>query len=138
MRNKGEHGRTGTIVLDAFIDALDWPTALSRIATWAAHHESRYVCICNVHSVVSAGQDPEFGKVINEADMATPAHQRAGPDVEILRTSRQSWGSRVNLPVRQHARHAGHPAKTNAMCFSVPQNRRHALPPFPPTNTGRG
>ncbi len=72
MRNKGEHGRTGTIVLDAFIDALDWPTALSRIATWAAHHESRYVCICNVHSVVSAGQDPEFGKVINEADMATP------------------------------------------------------------------
>lgn len=64
--------RTGAHVLDAYIDALDWPTALARIAGWARHRESRYVCICNVHSVVSARQDPVFRRVINDADMATP------------------------------------------------------------------
>lgn len=59
-------------VLQAAIDAVHWHEALSRIAAWAARHESRYVCICNAHSVVTAGQDPAFGKVVAEADMATP------------------------------------------------------------------
>lgn len=59
-------------VLAASIDAVRWDAALSRIAGWAAQHESRYVCICNAHSVVTAGQDPAFGQVIAQADMATP------------------------------------------------------------------
>lgn len=59
-------------VLNALIDAVTWPDALSRIAAWAAARESRYVCICNAHSVVTAGQDPAFGTVVAQADMATP------------------------------------------------------------------
>jgi N-acetylglucosaminyldiphosphoundecaprenol N-acetyl-beta-D-mannosaminyltransferase len=59
-------------VLGAPIDALTWPTALGRIATWAAARESRYVCICNVHSVVTASRDTAFGQVVAQADMATP------------------------------------------------------------------
>lgn len=59
-------------VLHAAIDAIYWDDALSRIAAWASHHESRYVCICNAHSVVTAGQDPAFGQVVAQADMATP------------------------------------------------------------------
>jgi N-acetylglucosaminyldiphosphoundecaprenol N-acetyl-beta-D-mannosaminyltransferase len=59
-------------VLRASIDILTWDTAISRISDWAASHESRYVCMCNVHSIVTADQDKSFGKILNEADMATP------------------------------------------------------------------
>ncbi len=59
-------------VLGAKIDALSWDDALARVTSWGAAHESRYVCICNVHSVVTATLDPEFMKIVNEADMATP------------------------------------------------------------------
>lgn len=64
--------RNGARILGAFIDALDWKSALERISTWSSRNESRYVCICNVHSVVTTGQDAEFRDVVTEADMATP------------------------------------------------------------------
>lgn len=59
-------------VLNARIDVVGWNEALVRIRNWADRRESRYVCICNVHSVVSVSQDAEFRRVVNEADMATP------------------------------------------------------------------
>jgi N-acetylglucosaminyldiphosphoundecaprenol N-acetyl-beta-D-mannosaminyltransferase len=59
-------------VLGARIDALSWSEALDNVIDAGARHESRYVCICNVHSVVTATRDAEFQRVINEADMATP------------------------------------------------------------------
>lgn len=59
-------------VLGAPIDALSWDSALATIAGWAAGRESRYVCICNAHSVVTTGQDAAFGLVVEQADMATP------------------------------------------------------------------
>lgn len=65
-------GKQTVQVLRAPIDAVTWNDALSRIGTWAATHESRYVCICNAHSVVTAGQDAAFGTVVAQADMATP------------------------------------------------------------------
>lgn len=64
--------RNTVSVLSAQIDILSWGDALSRLHTWAAGQESRYVCICNVHSVVTANQDPAFQSVVNQADMATP------------------------------------------------------------------
>jgi N-acetylglucosaminyldiphosphoundecaprenol N-acetyl-beta-D-mannosaminyltransferase len=67
-----EHNRKRVLVLRAPIDVLDWETTLARISSWSAAHESRYVCICNVHSVVTAGTDAAFGSVIEEADIATP------------------------------------------------------------------
>jgi len=54
------------------IDVVDWQSSVARIAGWAAARESRYVCICNVHSVVTATQDREFADVIRGADMSTP------------------------------------------------------------------
>ncbi|MCL4472132.1 MAG: WecB/TagA/CpsF family glycosyltransferase [Sulfuricella sp.] len=65
-------GRVTGQVLGASIDAVAWDEALVRIQGWAARRESRYVCICNVHSVITASQDAEFSRVVNEADMATP------------------------------------------------------------------
>ena len=59
-------------VLHASIDVLSWESVLSQISAWSANRESRYVCICNVHSVVTAGRDPAFGQVVAQADLATP------------------------------------------------------------------
>lgn len=64
--------RQTTLVLGAPIDVITPAQALDRIAHWAARHESRVVCICNVHSVVTAAQDAGFMGVIQRADLATP------------------------------------------------------------------
>ena len=59
-------------VLGAYISHLTWDEAIGQIQEWGEKHESRYVCICNVHSVVTAARDANFNTVINQADMATP------------------------------------------------------------------
>jgi N-acetylglucosaminyldiphosphoundecaprenol N-acetyl-beta-D-mannosaminyltransferase len=64
--------RTTVAVLTAPIDVLTWEVVLSRILAWAERRESRYICICNVHSCVTAKQDPDFGRVLADADIATP------------------------------------------------------------------
>lgn len=67
-----EGGRRRVRVLNAPIDAMTWDDALARIRGWARAHESRYVCISNTHSVVSAQTEPGFDLVLEGADMATP------------------------------------------------------------------
>jgi N-acetylglucosaminyldiphosphoundecaprenol N-acetyl-beta-D-mannosaminyltransferase len=64
--------RSRRAILGAAIDALDWSEAIGRIQAWSQNRESRYVCICNAHSVVTASRDPGFRAVVNAADMATP------------------------------------------------------------------
>ena len=64
--------REGANVIDTYIDALSWGETLTRISGWVRARESRYVCICNVHSVVTASHDADFKRVLNLADMATP------------------------------------------------------------------
>jgi N-acetylglucosaminyldiphosphoundecaprenol N-acetyl-beta-D-mannosaminyltransferase len=59
-------------VIGTFIDVLTWNEALDRLGRWSQARESRYVCICNVHSVVTARLEPDFMRIVNEADMATP------------------------------------------------------------------
>ena len=59
-------------VLGARISALSWDEAIGQILAWGAAHESRYVSLCNVHSVVTTTRDPEFKMVINNADMSAP------------------------------------------------------------------
>jgi len=58
--------------LGSAIDALSWQDAIERITLWAATYESRYVCACNAHSLVTASLDPAFREIINGADMAVP------------------------------------------------------------------
>lgn len=59
-------------VLSSHIDALNENAARDLLLCWARRRDSRYVAICNAHVVVSASQDSEYEKVINNADMATP------------------------------------------------------------------
>lgn len=82
-------------VLSAPIDILSWETALDRIEGWAAQRHSRYVCICNAHSVVTAQQDDEFGQVIAGADMATPD---GAPVAHMLRRVGYPEQQRINGP----------------------------------------
>ena len=82
-------------VLGAPIDVLDWGTALERIIQWGSAHESRYVCICNVHSVITAGQDAAFARVLTESDMNTPD---GAPVAWVLRHSGHPAQQRINGP----------------------------------------
>ena len=82
-------------IIGAPIDALGWNDAIGRISTWAANGESRYVCICNVHSVVTARQDSEFAQVVREADMATPDGM---PVAWMLRLLGEKGQQRINGP----------------------------------------
>lgn len=68
------HGRdrAGASVLGSHIDAVGWGDCLDRIFAWASKRESRYVCMCNAHSVVTARRDRGFGEIINGADLAPP------------------------------------------------------------------
>ncbi|HEU4709477.1 MAG TPA: WecB/TagA/CpsF family glycosyltransferase, partial [Methylophilaceae bacterium] len=66
------HVKDGTEVLDCFINACSWRSAINGIHRWAMARESRYVCICNVHSLITAKKDEQFRQVLNQADMATP------------------------------------------------------------------
>lgn len=82
-------------VLGAPIDALTWREALDRIADWGVRRESRVVCICNVHSVVTAMRDPAFGQVVDQSDMATPD---GAPVAWMLRKLGCEGQERINGP----------------------------------------
>jgi N-acetylglucosaminyldiphosphoundecaprenol N-acetyl-beta-D-mannosaminyltransferase len=64
--------RRGARVLDAFVDSLDWPQLLEKIGQWTLTRQSRYLCFCNVHSVVTARFMGEAGRAIKGADLALP------------------------------------------------------------------
>lgn len=87
--------RTGTCVLDSFIDATSWQNTIDTLSQWARTGQSRYVCICNVHVVVTAKQHPEFQRVVNGADMATPDGM---PLAWVLRRSGFEHQERINGP----------------------------------------
>jgi N-acetylglucosaminyldiphosphoundecaprenol N-acetyl-beta-D-mannosaminyltransferase len=63
--------RRGHSVLGTWVDALFWDDAIGHILNWGASRESRYVCICNVHSVVTATHDAELRSALGGADLST-------------------------------------------------------------------
>lgn len=82
-------------VLGAPIDVIDWTRALKTIESWAQNRESRYICICNAHSVVTASRDPQFMRVITDADMATPD---GAPVAWMIRRRGYASQERINGP----------------------------------------
>jgi N-acetylglucosaminyldiphosphoundecaprenol N-acetyl-beta-D-mannosaminyltransferase len=50
---------------------LAWDEAIERVISWGTSHTSRYVCVCNVHSVVTATRDAGFKRALMDADLAT-------------------------------------------------------------------
>lgn len=87
--------RRRTNVLGAQIDIVNWNEALDRVSAWARARESRIVCICNVHSTVTATQDARFQHVVEQCDMATPD---GAPVAWMLRRLGHHGQARINGP----------------------------------------
>jgi N-acetylglucosaminyldiphosphoundecaprenol N-acetyl-beta-D-mannosaminyltransferase len=65
--------RSGSVaLLGTPIDPLSWEQALGRILRWASARQSRMICLCNVHVVVSARHDEALAQALQLADMSTP------------------------------------------------------------------
>jgi len=59
-------------VINAPIDVLSWESVLAHIFSWSSTHQSKYICITNVHSVITSYHNENFNKVLREADLVTP------------------------------------------------------------------
>ena len=58
---------TTTPVLGVPVDAISFEQAQSRVLGWGRARESRYVVLANVHVVVTASTEPDFGAVVAAA-----------------------------------------------------------------------
>ncbi|MBD2213616.1 WecB/TagA/CpsF family glycosyltransferase [Calothrix sp. FACHB-156] len=59
-------------VLDFPITALTFENQIQTIMKWAIAHESRTVCVANVHMLMEGHWNPEFANVLKNADVVTP------------------------------------------------------------------
>ena len=82
-------------ILDSYIDTVNWADILNIIMHWSCTKKSSYICICNVHSIITATQNTYFRQVINNADMATPD---GAPIAWMLRRLGQTDQQRINGP----------------------------------------
>ena len=60
------------LVLGSRINALGWSEVLQVLAVWAGQYQSRYICVSNVHMVVTARDDRDLAEAMRQSDMATP------------------------------------------------------------------
>ena len=90
-----DDARRRLAVLGTPIDVVDAGSARVRMAGWAALGESRVVCICNVHSVVTARHDAGFRAALAAADLATPD---GAPVAWMLRRQGATGQARVSGP----------------------------------------
>jgi N-acetylglucosaminyldiphosphoundecaprenol N-acetyl-beta-D-mannosaminyltransferase len=82
-------------VLGVPVDAISFAGAQDRLLAWGQAHESRYVVLANVHVVVTASTEPDFGAVVAAADMATPD---GAPIAWMLRKLGHNGQERVSGP----------------------------------------
>lgn len=95
MVDDREGARELSSVIGAPIDSLNWEKALGKIYYWVEKKESRYICICNAHSIVTARQDRSYSNIIHAADMATPD---GAPVAWLMRRMGDSGQKRINGP----------------------------------------
>lgn len=87
--------RRSSLVLGVRIDAGGWDHVVPQLVGWGAQRSSRYICICNVHTLVTAVRDAGFMQAINRADMATPDGM---PVAWMLRALGHRGQQRINGP----------------------------------------
>ena len=54
------------------VDATSYGHAAREILGWARNGESRYVCVATVNNVIEAYDDPDYGAIMEAADLVTP------------------------------------------------------------------
>jgi len=62
----------GAALLGTRVHAVSLELCVERMVSWAMHAESRYVCACNAHSLVSARLDTDFANALAQADLCVP------------------------------------------------------------------
>lgn len=114
------NNRTTEDVLGMPIDVVEWQQAIDRIAAWAVARESRYVCITNVHSVVTGTKEDEFGRILKAADMVTPD---GAPVAWMLRRLGHRSQERINGPdlMRRYCLQAAHRSESIFLYGSTPE-----------------
>ena len=68
----GLHPIASRLILGTRVDATTYADACDRIQAWAEAQGSSYVVAANVHVVMTAYADPDYRRVINQADLITP------------------------------------------------------------------
>ena len=66
MENK--HG----YILNTKISALSFQETLTLIENWIKEKKSKYICVCNTHSLVTGSNDKYFKKVLDDASLCIP------------------------------------------------------------------
>jgi len=82
-------------VIGAPIDVVYWGGAVATLLRWAAARESRYVCACNVHAVVTAQRDERLAAAVRGADLVVPD---GAPVAWLMRKSGVTAQQRVSGP----------------------------------------
>jgi N-acetylglucosaminyldiphosphoundecaprenol N-acetyl-beta-D-mannosaminyltransferase len=59
-------------VIGTAVDVVGWLVALQRVCAWAQRKDSRYVCFCNVHALVTARWDTLLSSALGQSDMVAP------------------------------------------------------------------
>jgi N-acetylglucosaminyldiphosphoundecaprenol N-acetyl-beta-D-mannosaminyltransferase len=59
-------------ILGMRVDATSYGHAAQEILGWAHRGESRYVCVATVNNVIQAYDDPDYGAIMEAADLVTP------------------------------------------------------------------
>lgn len=95
MSRAGGDARRRMHVVRTPIDASSWDVVLDRISQWTHKRRSAYVCLCNVHSVITAGRDPSLRIALERADMALPDGAPIALSLRIAGADRQR---RINGP----------------------------------------
>ncbi len=103
---------SSTTLLGTRIDAMSWEQAVGRIIRWAQSGASRMVCLCNVHSLVSARHDSVLAAALSASDMNSPdgaplawlMQRRGWPEQQRLSGPDMMWrllgeAERLNVPV---------------------------------------
>ncbi|MGG4034110.1 WecB/TagA/CpsF family glycosyltransferase [Paenibacillus cisolokensis] len=59
-------------ILGSKISAIGFTRTIDTIQEWIQQKKSKYVCICNTHSLVTAKKDKEFREALDRSDICTP------------------------------------------------------------------
>jgi N-acetylglucosaminyldiphosphoundecaprenol N-acetyl-beta-D-mannosaminyltransferase len=115
MGDRKEHIRKLNVV-GTEISVTSYEEVVHLVGHWlpggvsAGENRARYICVTSVHGIVIARQDPEFRRVLNGADVATPDGM---PVVWALRSfgaKRQErvYGPTLMLRLCERAAQSGH------------------------------
>jgi len=59
-------------VLGLRVYATSYDDCATRVIDWARGSHGRYVCVANVHTTMEGWDDPDFQRLVNDADLVTP------------------------------------------------------------------